>query len=61
LEPIEITATNGALNRCRALAEAIVHRLGEGERNDFHDVRSLAEFYASLELAAELLQQKKKM
>ena len=54
LLPIEKAATTRALIRCRRLSEQIAHSLG-GVR-EWSEAKILAELYASLEMAAEILQ-----
>jgi glutathione S-transferase len=48
----------GALDRCRALAERIESELRDKGPEHFVDEFSLADFCASLERAADVLQQK---
>jgi hypothetical protein len=48
----------GALNRCRALAGQIESELCNRKPEHFVDKLSLADFYASLERAADVLRQK---
>ena len=54
LLPIEKAATTRALSRCRRLSGQIAHSLG-GVR-EWSETKILAELYASLEMAAEILQ-----
>ena len=54
LLPVEKEATARALVRCRRLSVQIASSLDIPER--WADAKSLAEVYASLELAAEILQ-----
>jgi hypothetical protein len=58
LDPTEKAGIEAALNRCRALAAQIESELGNVRRGHFVDKLSLAEFYASLEHAADVLGQK---
>jgi hypothetical protein len=58
LDPTEKAGIEAALNRCRALAAQIESELGNMRRGHFVDNLSLAEFYASLEHAADVLGQK---
>ena len=52
----EKAATEGALASCRAIAERIVEQL-DTTKPEHLSVESLAEFYASLERAIEILTQ----
>ena len=52
----EKAATEGALASCRAIAERIVEQL-DTTKPEHLSVESLAEFYASLERATEILTQ----
>lgn len=58
LDVIEKTATAAALDRCRALAARIDRELRKKKAEHFDDVSSLAEFLASLEQAASVLEGK---
>jgi hypothetical protein len=58
LDAIEKAAVKGALNRCRALAAQIESELRNKRPEHFVDKLSLADFYASLEHAAEVIGQK---
>ena len=58
LDVTEKAAMEGALNRCRALVDKIVSELCEKKSGDFASVLSLADFQASLEHAAKVLEQK---
>ena len=55
LLPIEKEATARALNRCRRLSGEIAHSL-EIIPKRWVDAKILAELYASLEMAVEILQ-----
>ena len=59
LDPKEKAATEAALKRCRVLAGQIESIL-RNERRHFVDEVSLADFYASLERAADVLGQKRR-
>jgi hypothetical protein len=59
LDAREKAAAEGALNRCRALADQIESIL-RNERGHFVDEGSLADFYASLQRAADVLGQKRR-
>jgi hypothetical protein len=54
LLPIEKAATARALLRCSRLSEQIAHSLEIS--SEWADAKILAELYASLEMAAEILQ-----
>jgi hypothetical protein len=54
---IEKAATGAALDRCRALADKIKSELRKKRPEHFVDVLSLADFQASLERAASVLEQ----
>ena len=56
----EKAAIERALKRCRRLAAQIERELRNKRPEYFVDKLSLADFYASLERAAEILGQKKK-
>jgi hypothetical protein len=58
LDEIEKAAVKGALNRCRALAGQIASELRKKKSKHFVDEFSLADFYASLGHAADVLGQK---
>jgi hypothetical protein len=58
LDAREKAAAEGALNRCRALAGQIESELCNRKPEHFVDKLSLAEFYASLERAADILRRK---
>jgi hypothetical protein len=58
LDAIEKAAVESALNRCRALAAQIESELRNKTPKHFVDKLSLADFYASLEHAADVLGQK---
>jgi len=55
LDAIEKAAVKGALNRCRALAAQIAGELCNKRPEHFVDKLSLADFYASIECAANVL------
>jgi len=55
LDPTERAGIEAALNRCRALAAQIMSELRNKRPEHFVDKLSLADFYASLEHAADLL------
>jgi hypothetical protein len=55
LDAIEKAAAEAALNRCRALAAQIESELHNKKPEHFVDKLSLADFYASLERAADVL------
>jgi hypothetical protein len=57
LDATEKAGIEGALNRCRALAAQIASELRNERPEHFVDKLSLAEFYASLEYAADVLGQ----
>jgi arginine utilization protein RocB len=54
----EKAAMEAALNRCRALARRIKRRLRNKRAEHFVDKLSLADFYASLARAADVLEKK---
>ena len=56
LDTTEKAAMEGALNRCRALVAQVARELGEKKSEDFANSLLLADFQASLERAAELLE-----
>jgi glutathione S-transferase len=58
LDASEKAAVEAALNRCRVLAGQIESKLRTKTPKHFVDKFSLADFYASLELAADVLGQK---
>ena len=58
LDATEKAGIEGALNRCRALAAQIASGLRNKRSEHFVDKMSLADFYASLEHAADVLGQK---
>jgi hypothetical protein len=58
LDATEKAGIEGALNRCRALADQIASELRNKRPEHFVDKLSLADLYASLELAADVLGQK---
>jgi hypothetical protein len=58
LDATEKAGIEGALNRCRALAAQIASELRNKRPEHFVDKLSLADLYASLELAADVLGQK---
>ena len=58
LAEIEKAAVEAALNRCRALAAQIESELHKKRPAHFVDKLSLADFYASLEHAADVIEQK---
>jgi pantothenate kinase-related protein Tda10 len=58
LDATEKAGIEAALNRCRALAALIVNELRNKRHERFVDKLSLADFYASLEHAADVLGQK---
>jgi hypothetical protein len=55
--PIEKAGTKAALDRCRMLADRIASELREKEPEHFVNILWLAEFQASLECAASVLEQ----
>jgi hypothetical protein len=55
--PIEKAGTKAALDRCRMLADRIANDLRETKPENFLNILSLAEFQASLERAASVLEQ----
>jgi hypothetical protein len=55
--PIEKVGTKAALARCRMLADWIASDLREKKPEHFVNILSLAEFQASLERAASVLEQ----
>ena len=55
LDVTEKAGIEGALNRCRALATQIASELRNKRPEHFVDKLSLADFYASLEHAADVL------
>lgn len=57
LDESEKAAVRAALNRCRVLAGQIESKLRDKTPEHFVDESSLAEFYASLERAADVLGQ----
>ena len=58
LDATEKAGIEAALNRCRALAAQIASELRNKRSEHFVDKLSLADFYASLEHAADVLGQK---
>jgi hypothetical protein len=58
LDAREKAAAEAALNRCRALAAKIANELHNQRHERFVDKLSLADFCASLEYAANVLEQK---
>ena len=58
LDATEKAGIGAALNRCRALAAQIARELRNKRPEHFVDKLSLADFYASLEHAADVLGQK---
>ena len=58
LDATEQAGIEGALNRCRDLAAQIASELRNTRPEYFVDTLSLADFYASLEHAADVLGQK---
>ena len=58
LDEREKAAVEGALDRCRAIADQIEIKLRNKRPEHFIDELTLADFYASLERAADVLQQK---
>jgi hypothetical protein len=58
LDATEEAAIEAALNRCCALAAQIARELRNKRSEHFVDKLSLADFYASLERAAWVLEQK---
>ena len=58
LDATEKAGIEAALNRCRALAAQIASKLHNKRPEHFVDKLSLADFYASLEHAADVLGQK---
>jgi glutathione S-transferase len=60
LDPTEKAGIEAALNRCRALAAQIESELGNKRPEHFVDKLALADFYASLEHAADVLGQKRR-
>jgi len=59
LDATEKAGLEAALNRCRALATQIASKLHNKRSEHFVDKLSLADFYASLEHAADVLGQPK--
>ena len=57
LDATEKAGIEGALNRCRDLAAQIASELRNTRPEYFVDTLSLADFYASLECAAGVLEQ----
>jgi hypothetical protein len=57
LDATEKAGIEAALNRCRALAAQIASELRNKRPEHFVDKLSLADFYASLEYAADVLGQ----
>ena len=57
LDATEKAGIGAALNRCRALAAQIASELHNKRPEHFVDKLSLADFYASLERAAGVLEQ----
>ena len=57
LDATEKAGIEGALNRCRAVAAQIASELRNKRPEHFVDKLSLADFYASLERAADVLGQ----
>ena len=55
LDATEKAGIGAALNRCRALAAKIANELRNKRPEHFVDKLSLADFYASLEHAADVL------
>jgi hypothetical protein len=58
LDALEKAAVEAALNRCRRLAAQIESKLRNKRHENFVDKLSLADFHASLERAAGVLEQK---
>jgi glutathione S-transferase len=58
LDATEKAAVEAALNRCRALAAQLESELRNKRPEHFVDELSLADFYASLERAAGVLEKK---
>ena len=58
LDVLEKAAVEAALSRCRVLARQIEIEVCKKRSENFVDKRSLADFYASLEHAADVLGQK---
>jgi hypothetical protein len=58
LDATEKAAVEAALNRCRALAAQIQNKLRNKKPEHFVDELALADFYASLARAADVLGQK---
>jgi hypothetical protein len=58
LDATEKAAVEAALNRCRTLAAKIESDLRNKRPEHFVDKLALADFYASLERAADVLRQK---
>jgi hypothetical protein len=57
-DALERAGATGALKRCRALAKQIENELRSKRAEDFFDQFSLADFFASIERAANILQQR---
>ena len=57
LDAIERAGTLGAVDRCRSLAAQIASELRNKRPEHFVDKLALADFYASLERAAGVLEQ----
>jgi hypothetical protein len=60
LDATEKAGIESALNRCRGLAAQIASELRNKRPEHFVDKLSLADFYASLEHAADVLGQKRR-
>jgi hypothetical protein len=60
LDATEKAGIEAALNRCRALAAQIASELRNKRSEHFVDKLSLADFYASLEHAADVLGKKRR-
>ena len=56
LDAIEKAAVKAALDRCRALADQVERELLKKRAEDFQNLTVLADFQASLESAAEVLE-----
>jgi hypothetical protein len=56
LDAIERDAMKAALDRCRALADQVERELLKKRTEDFQNLTVLADFQASLERAAEVLE-----
>jgi hypothetical protein len=60
LDAIERATTKAALDRCRALADQVERELLKKGAEDFQSLTLLADFQASLESAAEVLERSRR-